>query len=325
MNTRRNLAVGALALCFGHPLAPLGASAEGASDTLPEGELRLVHGPAPTVAEPLPILSEGGGGHYYYFATLSADRTQVAFVMQEEGTNCIFTTSIGERGPQSSGYSNCGFPGGDSCPSFSPEGDRLYFTSGRETPDGQGLTASRVWFAERDSSGAWAENPTLLDVPGSEGGVHSLSVTNDGDFWFERGDASLYGTGSMLRSRALDDRRAAPEEVRVLPGPGGGGSPAVAPDGSYIVFVAASARGDQGEDLYAVFRSEDGSWSDPVALGDAVNSEWDESYPRISADGELLIFCRLVPEPYVAYSEYYQLHWVSSESVAALKPPGRQR
>jgi hypothetical protein len=66
--------------------------------------------------------------------------------------------------------------------------------------------------------------------------------------------------------------------------------PWVAHDESFLLF--ASDRGGDGFDLYVAFRTEFGGWLDPLPLGDAVNTEADETAPSMTHDGNYLLFHR---------------------------------
>lgn len=46
-------------------------------------------------------------------------------------------------------------------------------------------------------------------------------------------------------------------------------------------------------DLFVSWRRDDGSWSEPVSLGDAVNTEAHEFCPMMTPDGRYLAFSRL--------------------------------
>lgn len=62
--------------------------------------------------------------------------------------------------------------------------------------------------------------------------------------------------------------------------------PTVSPDGNILIFVSDMRDGKGGTDLYySVRRGE--VWSDPINMGDVINTPGDEMYPFLSADGTL--------------------------------------
>jgi hypothetical protein len=66
-------------------------------------------------------------------------------------------------------------------------------------------------------------------------------------------------------------------------------------------------------DLYIARRQPDGSWTDPVSLGETVNSPTQERFPAVSTDGKYLFFTRYTP----GYDE--DVYWVDAASIPALR------
>lgn len=64
----------------------------------------------------------------------------------------------------------------------------------------------------------------------------------------------------------------------------------LAPDGKTIYFVSDRKDGNGGYDIFRVTRMPNGDWSSAMNLGSNVNSEEDENYPFLSADGKKLYF-----------------------------------
>ncbi|MFZ0430189.1 MAG: hypothetical protein WAO20_18875, partial [Acidobacteriota bacterium] len=92
-------------------------------------------------------------------------------------------------------------------------------------------------------------------------------------------------------------------------------TPFIALDESYLLFSSNRGvrTGDVG-DLYISRRQEDGSWSDPVSLGESVNTDRQERFPRLSNDGRYLFFSRQTPD----HDE--DVFWVDAAAVPALRP-----
>jgi len=82
----------------------------------------------------------------------------------------------------------------------------------------------------------------------------------------------------------------------------------VSPDGSYIVFSNRQRDGFGGTDLYVIFKKSDKSWSTPINLGKYINSEYAESSPTISLDGQFLFFSRKG-----------DIWWISSQVIDNIK------
>ena len=73
----------------------------------------------------------------------------------------------------------------------------------------------------------------------------------------------------------------------------GAADPGIAPDESFMVFIAKDLPGGCGhQDLYLTLRLPDGTWSKPRNLGPRINSTYIEHSPRISPDKKYLFFTR---------------------------------
>jgi Tol biopolymer transport system component len=83
--------------------------------------------------------------------------------------------------------------------------------------------------------------------------------------------------------------------------------PFIAPDQSYLIFMAAGRPdGRGGGDLYISYH-KDGVWSKAQNLGEKINSPRDEYSPKISPDGKYFFFAsargRRPPEKPLNYQE----------------------
>jgi len=179
---------------------------------------------------------------------------------------------------------------------FNRRGDRLYFFSRRpEAEPVERATRWNLWFVERSPDG-WTE-PQLLGQP------DSLVVRN----WSANllNDTTLYFTARPYEDHLLAEIF----EVSIagadfsVPRPAGPGvntreftenEPALAPDGSYMVFYSAGRPDNLSEeivgDLYISVRGEDGIWQEAIRLDEPINSTAEENWPRISPDGQFLFF-----------------------------------
>ena len=45
-----------------------------------------------------------------------------------------------------------------------------------------------------------------------------------------------------------------------------------------------------GCDLFISFRDETGGWTDPMNMGETINSRWQDEFPCVSPDGQYLFF-----------------------------------
>jgi hypothetical protein len=217
----------------------------------------------------------------------------------------------------------------DSGPNVSPNGRRLFFASDRPVPGR--LNAQRgpdrppnvdIWVMERTAAG-WSEPRDLggpIDTPGIE---QSPAVAADGTLYFAANRAGGKGSLDLWRARPIGDRYAEPENLAAINSEANEGSPAIAPDQSFLVFAAAG-RPDAllgggfpypRSDLYVSFRRGDG-WTAPRSLGPPIDTAANESAPALSPDGKWLYFTSersfaTVPQPHPLTAREYDAHRAS--------------
>lgn len=96
-------------------------------------------------------------------------------------------------------------------------------------------------------------------------------------------------------------------------------TPFVAGDDSYLIF--ASTRQSKYCDLYISFHDlKNDTWSEPVNMGDAINTESQETYPTVSPDGKYLFFTRYTDE-----NNDMDIYWVSAKIIDVLKEKSREK
>jgi Tol biopolymer transport system component len=207
----------------------------------------------------------------------------------------------------------------DGGPVFSPDGRRLYFHSAPPAkPPPGGSRNYEIWFVGKQGNG-WSERKCLGLVARfpdlqSAGGP---SITRNGALYFT-------AHSGICRAELVNGEYAKPQ---LLPPninkPGNlNWTPFIAAGESYLLFSSnrRSPNTDAG-DLYISRRQSDGSWSDPVSLGEPVNSERQERFPMLSPDGKYLFFTRPTP------GHEQDVYWVDARSIPALPAqscPARQ-
>ena len=113
--------------------------------------------------------------------------------------------------------------------------------------------------------------------------------------------------------------------------------PFIAADGSYLLFQSNRPGGYGVMDLYITYRTKSGGWSEPVNLGEKINSPFSDWGPVVSPDGKYLFFGSfrnvqpLAPESR-EYFEYMKswlgtptpgkgtLYWVEAKAIDDLSP-----
>jgi Tol biopolymer transport system component len=120
----------------------------------------------------------------------------------------------------------------------------------------------------------------------------SLGVGDDVPIFSPDGSIYAPGDGDIHVSRLVNGQYEAPVNLGAPVNSGAGeGAPFIAPDQSYLVFMRF--RHEQnigGVDLWISFRDRSGSWTQPLNLGERVNSPTMQKCPIVSADGRYLLF-----------------------------------
>ena len=198
---------------------------------------------------------------------------------------------------------------GDDVPFFHPDGTRLFFDSGRPNEPGGERGAERIWVMEKEGDG-WSE-PRRIEGGPNDRNIHwQFSVAANGDIYFGSG-------GDLWISRPLGGLRYA--EAEKLPGAINHeeyreDSPFIAPDESYLLFSGSRRPDTIGQvDLYISFRDREGLWTEPVNVGEPINSAAHDMCPIISSDGKFLFF-------HSGRSGSTDIYWVDSGFIEKLRP-----
>jgi ankyrin repeat protein len=182
--------------------------------------------------------------------------------------------------PAPASFSQLGW--GDDVPIFSPDGERLYFLSGRPAPGEEGRE-ERIWYVDRTASG-WSE-PRLIDRGPNTVELHwAFSVAADGSVY-------VGSRGDLYVSRYVDGRYAEPESLGAhLNSDADESMPFIAPDGSFLLFTRFGHPDNHGfADVWISFPEARGGWTEPLNLGEQIDSVGGIC-PVVSPDGGYLFF-----------------------------------
>lgn len=182
----------------------------------------------------------------------------------------------------------------DQDPALSPGGLTIVFSSDRPVAPGGSLQirmvngkprhGANLWKVVREGSG-WGKPEWLGAIVNARRFLVSPSLASDGTLFFiMRGDDHAM---HIYRSRLRGGAYLPPKRVPLGNPATSTHDPAIAPDGSFIVFGYGKSTAGLGR-LCIAFR-EGGQWSKPIDLGDAVNSvgPWGS---HVLPDGHTLTF-----------------------------------
>jgi len=190
-------------------------------------------------------------------------------------------------------------------PAISPDGKRFMFLSTRVGPDREpapgeirSWTNQDIWVMDRDGE-RWGQPYNLGPPVNTAGAEFFPSLTRDGTLYFTRGSDD--GRESTIwRSRLVGDRYQEPEKLGSRVNSTASQFNAfIAPDESYLIVCTGGREDTRGAtDYYVVFRTPDDRWSEPINLGNRVNTPQDAEFsPYVSPDGKYFFFMSPRPLP----------------------------
>lgn len=129
-----------------------------------------------------------------------------------------------------------------------------------------------------------------INTPGNEG---AQSISADGKFMVFTGCGREDGYGScdLYFSKKQGDEWSVPRNM----GPPINTSawetePSLSADGKTLYFTSNRPNGKGGMDIWKSTLNDNGTWSEPVNLGDSINTPFDEKSPFIHPDNKTLYF-----------------------------------
>lgn len=164
-------------------------------------------------------------------------------------------------------------------PLFSPDGEKLFFSSSRPAADNMD---SKIWFVER-INGGWSE-PEPVSLTGSENREYYSSLTRKGDIYF-----NIWSTGNIFKAQKTDSGYKVELLPEIVNGNYDKGDPFISPDEDYLIFRGYRNDSYGRGDLYICFKIN-GQWTEPENLGEPVNSKANEMCPYVTTDGKIFIF-----------------------------------
>jgi len=237
----------------------------------------------------------------------SPDGQEVYWKLMPDGVDEIVFMRLEDGGwthPQIVPFASRFFDSGDPC--FSPDGQKLFFTSWRPLRWYQVFQLSEgIWYVEKTEQG-WSK-PKPVGTSVNSMNVHwQLSVSENGSLYFS-------SEGDIYRSEFKNHQYQEPVKlVNEINTPSNEGHPYIASDESYLIFSSNNQVDNIGDyDLYVSMHRDDGSWSKAINLGIGVNSRYQDLYPVMSPDEKYLFFIS-------NRDGMHSVYWVDSEQIKTL-------
>lgn len=197
---------------------------------------------------------------------------------------------------------------------FSPNELVLYFTTDRPLEPGTARAESANLWKVENRNGEWLKPSPLAGAVNSPLHESYPSVSNDKTLYFFRRFGAEEGLSEIMCSEFANGVFSEPyrlgEEINTQ---WDEWDPAIAPDGSFLIFCSKKPSGLGQDDLYVSFKTANGGWTDAINLGPQINSVESENRPFITADGKYLFYNSSV-------GGSRDVYWVAVVAVEALRP-----
>ena len=186
-------------------------------------------------------------------------------------------------------------------PFVSFSGNKIYFSA--HNPD---FTDNKIWYVKRLEN-SWS-NAIKLNSPINDDEVFYLNQAKNGDLFY----TNISNT-KMNYAPEKNGNFSEVQEVEIDYGHHG----FISPSQDYLLVQDQNKENEKRKDadIYVCFKEKDGTWTKPISLGNAVNSNFNERIPSITPDGKYLFFSRHNEEGGLS-----NIYWVSTEIIDKVRP-----
>jgi dipeptidyl aminopeptidase/acylaminoacyl peptidase len=178
----------------------------------------------------------------------------------------------------------------DADPYVSADGKQLYFISDRPV-DEKAKEDMDVWVMDLNEKGEWGAPRNLGTPVNSSGNEWYPKLSAGGALYFGSDRAGGNGKTDLYRTAFKDGTFLKPENLGpAINSPADEYEGCIAPDESFIVFMASGRPDDRGGGDLHISRKKKGVWSVALPLDDRFNRRGLEISPYLSPDGRYFFF-----------------------------------
>jgi len=254
------------------------------------------------------FVASGSTWWYHGSPVFSPDGNEMYFVKymaNHSGTEIWYTKIIDSHWtvPQKASFSVGDFPNN---PAFSESNDTLYFYSN--------MNGGFINMVTRTTNG-WSEPVTLnIPLPANIGIGLQFSITKNKSIYFELSLNNGNSPSDIYLTKYVNRHYTMPESIgSSINTDIGEMVGCVDPDERFMIYCSKKDGGFGFHDMYISLRNQDKSWGNPINLGPALNSNFEEVGPVLTPDGKYLFF---ITEK--TGDNGYTPYWIDIDAITAL-------
>ncbi|MBK9247093.1 MAG: PD40 domain-containing protein [Ignavibacteria bacterium] len=179
---------------------------------------------------------------------------------------------------------------------IAPDGKTLFFSRVNHPENVGGVNSGRdVWYSTMRPDSTWTPAMNIGAPINNEGNNYVNSISPDGNKMLlgnlYKEDGTSGGRGLSMTYKTQNGW-SKPENLKIrnLVSKSNHAEYALSPDGKTILLSIEADETYGFNDLYATFLIENGEWSEPINLGENVNTAGNENGPFLAADGVTLYY-----------------------------------
>lgn len=184
-------------------------------------------------------------------------------------------------------------------PLLSPDGNTLFFSRQNSPANTGGLNDDEdIWISKRDTTtGNWMKAENVGRPLNNNGPNFVNSISSDGNILLLLLGNAYYGKNKMTQGVSMSTKDESGQWTRPVNlhikndyNKSKKANYFMTNDGEALVMSVQRDDTYGDRDLYVSFKNENGTWSEPLNLGNVVNSADEEGSPFLASDGKTLFF-----------------------------------